>query len=189
LAALLHDIGKVPTKQPNTSGDYTFYNHEVLGVKMTKKIMRRLKCSNEQIESVCNLILNHMFHYTNEWTDGAVRRFIRKVGLENIDNLFILRMADRKGNGARKGLPQPIERLKKRIEQVIEAENAFSVRDLDIDGNVIMSELGLKPGPVIGKILNELLELVLDNPDLNKRDILLQHAREVLDRLKTESSV
>ena len=189
LAALLHDIGKVPTKQPNTSGDYTFYNHEVLGVKITKKIMKRLKCSNEQIESVSNLILNHMFHYTNEWTDGAVRRFIRKVGLENIDNLFILRMADRKGNGARKGLPQPIERLKKRIEQVIEAENAFSVRDLDIDGNVIMGELGLKPGPVIGKILNELLELVLDNPDLNKRDILLPHAREVLDRLKTESSV
>jgi tRNA nucleotidyltransferase (CCA-adding enzyme) len=189
IAALFHDIGKVPTKQPNASGDYTFYNHEVLGVKMAKKIMRRLKFSNEQIDGISNLILNHMFHYTNEWTDGAVRRFIRKVGLENIGNLFLLRMADRKGNGARKGLPLPIEQLKKRIERVIEAENAFSVRDLDIDGNIIMGELGLKPGPVIGKILNELLEFVLDNPDLNARDILLAYSREIIERLKAESSV
>ncbi len=189
IAALFHDLGKVPTKQPNAAGDYTFYNHEVLGVKMAKKIMKRLKFSNEQIDGISNLILNHMFHYTNEWTDGAVRRFIRKVGLQNIGNLFLLRMADRKGNGARKGLPMPIEQLKKRIEQVIEAENAFSVRDLDIDGNIIMGELGLKPGPVIGKILNELLELVLDNPELNDRDILLAHSKEIIDRLKAESSV
>ncbi|OHD64617.1 MAG: hypothetical protein A2176_08910 [Spirochaetes bacterium RBG_13_51_14] len=187
LAALLHDIGKVPTKQPGDDGDYTFYNHEVIGAKIAKKIMKRLKFSNEQIDAVNILILNHMFHYTDEWTDGAVRRFIRKVGLENIDNLFTLRMADRKGNGARKGLPAPIEHLKKRIERVIEQENAFSVRDLNINGYIIMDEFGLKQGPLIGKILNELLELVLDNPVLNERNVLIGRAREILERRKAEN--
>ncbi|MBN2159495.1 MAG: HD domain-containing protein [Spirochaetes bacterium] len=185
LAALLHDIGKVPTRQPGTGGDFTFYNHEVIGAKIARKIMKRLKFSNEQIDVVTNLILNHMFHYTDEWTDGAVRRFIRKVGLDNIENLFTLRMADRKGNGARKGLPAPIERLKKRIEQVIEEENAFSVKDLDINGNVIMDEFGLKPGPIIGKILNELLELVLDNPEMNERQQLIDTSREILARIES----
>ena len=147
---------------------------------MTKKIMKKLKFSNEQIEIVNNLILNHMFHYTDEWTDGAVRRFIRKVGLANIENLFTLRMADRKGNGARKGLPAPIERLKKRIDNVIEQENAFSVRDLEINGNVIMEEFNLKPGPIIGRILNELLEMVLDNPELNEREKLIAKTKEML---------
>ncbi len=181
LAALLHDIGKIPTRQPGEDGDFTFYNHEVVGAKMVKRIMKRLKFSNEQVDIVNNLILNHMFHYTDEWTDGAVRRFIRKVGLDNIGNLFTLRMADRKGNGARKGLPAPIERLKTRIDRVIEAENAFSVRDLNIDGNDIMQEFGLKPGPIIGRILNELLETVLDNPELNERDKLVAMARKSIE--------
>ena len=144
--------------------------------------MKRLKFSNEQVDCVNNLILNHMFHYTDEWTDGAVRRFIRKVGLDKIDSLFTLRMADRKGNGARKGLPAPIERLKRRIEHVIEQENAFTVRDLDINGTILMDEFGLKPGPLIGTILNELLELVLDNPELNIRETLLSRARDIIDR-------
>jgi len=187
LAALLHDIGKIPTRQPGEDGDFTFYNHEVVGAKMVKRIMKRLKFSNEQIETVNNLILNHMFHYTDEWTDGAVRRFIRKVGLDNIGNLFLLRMADRKGNGARKGLPAPIERLKARIDRVIEQENAFTVRDLDIDGNIIMQEFGLKPGPLIGKILNELLEAVLDDPGLNERETLLAMTRAVIEK-KTPGS-
>ena len=182
LAALLHDIGKVPTRQPGEDGDFTFYNHEVVGAKMTKRVMKRLKFSNEQVEIVNNLILNHMFHYTDEWTDGAVRRFIRKVGLDRIENLFTLRMADRKGNGARKGLPAPIERLKRRIEHVIEQENAFTVRDLDINGTVIMEEFGLTPGPIIGTILNELLEKVLDDPVLNTRTTLLALAREIIER-------
>jgi tRNA nucleotidyltransferase (CCA-adding enzyme) len=182
LAALLHDIGKIPTRQPGEDGDFTFYNHEVIGAKMVKRVMKRLKFSNEQVEIVNNLILNHMFHYTDEWTDGAVRRFMRKVGLDRIESLFALRMADRKGNGARKGLPAPIERLKKRIERVIEQENAFTVRDLDINGTIIMDEFSLKPGPLIGTILNELLELVLDNPELNTRTTLLSLAREIIDQ-------
>jgi len=182
ISALLHDIGKVPVRREGSDGEYTFYNHEVVGAKMTRKLMKRLKFSNDQIDRVNNLILNHMFHYTDDWTDGAVRRFMRKVGLENLQDLFRLRLADRKGNGARNGLPAPIEKLKKRINKVIEEENAITVKDLDINGRIIMDEFGLKPGPVIGRILNHLLEMVLDNPDINKRDFLIIKAGEYLNQ-------
>ncbi|MCX7678019.1 MAG: CCA tRNA nucleotidyltransferase [Spirochaetes bacterium] len=178
LAALLHDIGKVPTRNLGSDGDYTFYSHEVIGTKMAKKLMKRLKFSNEEIEKVTTLVLNHMFHYTSEWTDGAVRRFMRKVGMENIEDLFVLREADRKGTGYRKGVPSAIHELRKRIQKVIDEENAITVKDLDINGYVVMEEFNLTPGPMVGKILNHLLELVLDDPTLNKREILLEKARE-----------
>ena len=179
LAALLHDIGKIATRREGHDGDFTFYNHEVIGAKIARKIMRRLKFSNDEIEYVTNLILNHMFHYTQDWTDGAVRRFIRKVGLNNLQDLFILRLADRSGNGMRDGLPEPIKKLKKHIEKVVEKDNAFTVKDLDIDGYSIMDALHIKPGPIVGKILNELLEKVLDNPDLNNHETLLALAKDI----------
>ncbi len=182
LAALLHDIGKTPTRRMGNDGDFTFYNHEVIGAKMANRIMKRLKFSNEDINHTINLVANHMFHYTDEWTDGAVRRFMRKVGMENIDDLFYLRIADRKGNGARNGLPAPILKLQKRIEKIIDEQNAITVRDLNIDGHVIMQEFNLTPGPIIGKVLNELLEMVLDNPDMNTKEILLAKARDILNQ-------
>ncbi len=184
LAALFHDIGKVQTKRMGDDGDYTFYNHEVIGARIVRRIMKRLKFSNTELDKVNNLVINHMFHYTNEWTDGAVRRFMRKVGVENLPDLFTLREADRSGNGSRFGIPEPIKRLQERIELIIEAENAITVTDLDINGNIIMDAFDLKPGPVIGSILKELLELVLDNPEINDRDILLQEAAEIYERLK-----
>ena len=186
LSALLHDIGKVPTRSTGEDGDYTFYNHEVVGARMTRRIMKRLKFSNEDIERTNVLIVNHMFHYIDEWTDGAVRRFMRKVGLENIDDLLLLRLADRRGNGSRDGLPVPIRKLQARIAKIIEEENAITVRDLDINGNIIMDEFRLKPGPVIGRVLNELLEVVLDEPEANTRDNLLSLAREIVKNLDTE---
>lgn len=178
IAALLHDIGKVATRREGDDGDYTFYNHEVIGSRIAKKILARLRFSNEEISRITNLISNHMFHYTDEWTDGAVRRFMRKVGVENIDDLFMVRFSDREGNGMRGGLPAPIGKLRRRMERVIEEENAITVKDLDIDGHVLMNEFSITPGPAIGKILNHLLELVLDEPEINERDILLEKARE-----------
>jgi poly(A) polymerase/tRNA nucleotidyltransferase (CCA-adding enzyme) len=179
LSALLHDIGKIPTRREGSDGDFVFYNHEVIGSRMTKKIMRRMKFSNEEIERTVNLVYNHMFHYTDEWTDGAVRRFMRKVGVENLEDLFMLRRADRKGNGSRDGLPAPILELEWRINRIIEEANAITVRDLAINGHDIMSEFKVQPGPVIGRLLNELLEIVLDHPDLNTRDFLIEKGREL----------
>lgn len=184
LAALLHDIGKVATKRDGGDGEATFYNHEVIGAKMARKIMKRMKYSNEDCDKVCNLILNHMFHYTDDWSDGAVRRFMRKVGLENIDDLILLRLADRKGNGSREGLPAPILKLKERIAKAIEDENAITVKDLKINGHMLMQRFNLKPGPVIGKMLNRLLEDVLDEPEINQTDTLLAMAADIFNNLE-----
>ncbi|TAL36762.1 MAG: HD domain-containing protein [Spirochaetes bacterium] len=184
LSALLHDLGKVPVRQEGPDGESTFYNHEVVGMRMARRILKRLKFSNEDSAKVTNLVANHMFHYTDEWTDGAVRRFMRKVGLENLDDLIQLRLADRRGNGMRDGIPQPIRELRKRIDKIIEAENAITVRDLEIDGYAIMEEFKVKPGPLIGAILNELLEIVLDHPEVNERAQLVERAREIHGRLK-----
>lgn len=187
LAALLHDIGKVNTRKQAEDGEYTFYNHEVIGARMVRKLMRRLKFSNTEMEIVNNLVINHMFHYTDDWSDGAVRRFMRKVGVENIPDLFELREADRIGNGTRTGLPEPIKKLQERIDAVIEAENAITVRDLRINGNIIMEKFDLKPGPLIGRILHDLLELVLDEPDMNREDLLLEKSEEIYMLLKNEA--
>jgi len=176
LSALLHDVGKVSAKGIGDDGEGTFYNHEVIGARMVRRIMKRLKYSNEELARVNNLVINHMFHYTDDWTDGAVRRFMRKVGVENLTDLFTLRMADRKGNGSREGLPAPIRILQSRIAKAIEEENAITVRDLQLNGHDLMSTFGLNPGPAIGRILNELLEIVLDDPELNTRESLMDLA-------------
>jgi len=183
LAALLHDIGKVATRRRGPDGEFTFHNHEVIGTKIAVKVLRRLKFSNDEIAKVKNLVNNHMFHYTDEWTDGAVRRFIRKVGVGNIDDLIELRMADRKGNGSREGFPYPIKKLMKRIEKVIEEENAITVKDLNIDGKVLIEELSLKTGPLIGQVLHYLLEIILDDPEKNKRESLLDLAKDYMSTL------
>jgi len=186
IASLLHDIGKVPSRRIVNDEEATFYNHEIIGARMVRRIMKRLKYSNEAVDRVNNLITNHMFHYTDDWTDGAVRRFMRKVGVENIDELLVLRLADRKGNGSREGLPAPIKKLQKRIEKIIEEENAITVKDLKINGYIIMEKFSLAPGPIIGKILHELLESVLDDPEINKEETLIDMTGNILQQLKKD---
>ena len=159
-----------------------FYNHEIIGAAITKRIMRRLKFSNHDIKMVTHLIRNHMFHYTNLWTDGAGRRFMRKVGLENLNALFELRRADRIGNGLKQGNSRAVQNLKRRIETIIEKENAITVRDLAIDGNDIMEHFKLNPGPIIGAILNYLLEEILDDPEKNNRATLLKLGKKFLHK-------
>jgi tRNA nucleotidyltransferase (CCA-adding enzyme) len=116
-----------------------------------------------------------------------VRRFIKKVGLENLDPLFRLRRADRIGNGLKKGESNSVKNLKGRIEKVLEAENAITVKDLAINGHDIMKEFDLQPGPLVGKVLSSLLEDILDDPDKNSRETLLVIAREVLAKQKKEA--
>lgn len=169
LAALLHDIGK-----PSCKVDFTFYNHDRVSAELAEAIMRRLKFSNDETEKVANLIVNHMFDYTADWSDAAVRRFIRRIGgLGNVNDLFRLREADARAMKNDIGT-QYLRELQKRIDQIIAEENALHVTDLKIDGNDVMSTLKIKPGPRIGQILNDLLEKVLDDPKLNDRETLLK---------------
>jgi putative nucleotidyltransferase with HDIG domain len=173
LAGLFHDIGK-----PDTFSDGHFYQHEYVGEAKARAILRRWKFEREMVNAVTHLIRHHMFWYQTEWGGSAVRRFIRNVGLENIPALFALRRADNIGSGARVPKMYALDALWQRVQEEIDAANAFSLRDLKIDGNDVMTELGLRPGPEIGRILNALFERVTEDPKLNERDTLLRLARE-----------
>jgi tRNA nucleotidyltransferase (CCA-adding enzyme) len=190
LAALFHDMGKFHAKKEieghRDGTKSVFYNHEIIGAGITKRVMRRLKFSNQDVKFVTHLIRNHMFHYTHLWTDGAVRRFMRKVGLENLDALFELRRADRIGNGLKQGHSRAVQNLRTRIDKILEQENAITVKDLVINGHDVMEQFDLKPGPIIGETLQHLLEIILDDPEKNDRETLIGLAKEFLDLRQSE---
>ncbi|MFA4906120.1 MAG: HD domain-containing protein [Candidatus Margulisiibacteriota bacterium] len=173
LAALLHDIAK-----PLCKVEDTFYGHDQKGREMAEDILRRLRFSNEHIEKVGILIANHMFNYQTSWSDAAVRRFIRRVGLDNLPDLFALRMADTRGM-EREIDSGYLEELQLRIDKILAEENALHVKDLKVDGGDVMRELDIPPGPKVGKVLEALLEKVLDDPALNEREKLLRLIREL----------
>ncbi len=171
-ATLIHDIGKVKTykKDPATQ-IITFYNHEVVGAEQAKEIANRFKLSNKDREKLVTLVKHHQFTVNEKQTDKAIRRFIRDVGLTNIDDMLALRTADRLGSGA-KETSWRTELFKKRIEEV--QIIPFSINDLKIDGNDVMKELNLKPGPEIGKILKTIFEEVEEGKLKNERDALMK---------------
>lgn len=181
LAALFHDLGKAETQKedPNrmsmyTKVSYSFYNHELISEKLTTTILSRLKASNERIKNVSNLVRNHMFNYNFTWSDGAVKRFINRVGYENIHELFMLRMCDQMAIFD-KASWNSLSELEDRIETIMKKNEALSLKDLEINGLDLIN-LGIKKGPLFSQILNYLLNTVLDDPKLNKRDILLDIA-------------
>ena len=177
LAGLFHDIGK-----PDTFADGHFHQHEFVGEAKARTILRRWKFDKETIAEVTHLIRNHMFWYQTEWTGSAVRRFIRKIGLDYIPALFALRRADNIGSGARSPRMYHLDALWQRVQEEIAAANAFSLRDLKIDGDDLKSELGMAEGPQMGRVLNALFERVLDDPELNTREALLALAKAELGR-------
>ena len=175
LATLLHDIGK-PATQARTNGAITFYNHEIIGSRIAAKIANRLRLSKKDRERVFTLVRHHMFHYQVHDTDAAIRRFMKKVGLHNIDDMLDLREADRLGSNARR-TSWRLEEMKQRM--ISQLHQPMEVKDLAINGNDLMKELGLKPGPQLGKILNALFEEVLENPELNTKETLLEKAKHI----------
>lgn len=180
LAALLHDIGK-PETYEEKSADITFYNHEVLGARIASKIAKRLRLSNKEIQRIFILVRYHMFYYQPKHTDSSIRRFIKKVGLENIDDILDLRESDRLGSGAKK----TSWRLEEFKERIIEQLNQpMDLSDLAINGKDLIKELKLKPSRLIGQILNELLEKIMQNPQLNKKEILLEESKKIIANQK-----
>lgn len=179
LATLLHDIAK-PQTYKVINNTITFYNHEIIGSRMAKKIGQRLRLSKQQLDKIFILVRYHMFHYQPHNTDAAIRRFMRKVGLENIDDILDLREADRLGSGARR-TSWRLEEMKQRM--IDQLHQPMDVTDLAINGNDLITNLNLKPGPLLGKILNSLLEKVLENPDLNTKEQLLKEAATYISNL------
>ncbi len=190
LVALLHDIAKPRTDM----GNGHFYGHDRMGADMAEQIMKRMKFPKSEIERTKKLIANHMFYYphieegmSNEekeniemhrWSDSAVRRFIQRVGEENIDDLFKLRMADAQSNPYTSFKPDEITILQKRISDVRHQDMALKVTDLNITGKDL-EQLGVGKGPKMGEILRELLERVLDDPLLNTKEKLSEIVKEI----------
>lgn len=183
LAAFLHDVGK-PASMKVIDGGRTFYNHEYIGAKITRKIMDRLKFSREDTETVVNLVKNHMFYYNvGEVTAASVRRLIAKTGRENLSDLIDLRVADRLGSGTPKAMPYKLRHLQYMMEKV--QNDPVSVKMLQVNGDIMISELKMEPGPKMGAILDVLLAEVLENPELNEKEILVKRVKE-LDKLNLE---
>jgi len=191
LVALLHDIAKPRTDM----GDGHFYGHDIMGVQMTEDIMKRLRFSKFDIERAKILVRNHMFYYPHaqqdmnkeekkklelgKWTDAAVRRFINRVGEENIEDLFKLRIADATSNPSSPFQPEEITELQKHISKVRAQDMALKISDLEINGEDLKA-IGVKSGPQMGPILKALLDLVIEDPLMNTKEKLLDEAKRML---------
>ena len=184
IAALLHDIGKVPTRKLDESGIWTFYQHEAESKKMARSILGRLRWPNALVDLVCHLVKEHMFHYTDDWSDAAVRRFIARVGEENLAMVYQLRRADAWAMAALEPGPGFLLPLADRVEKILNEKQAFSLKDLAINGKDLIG-IGIPPGKSIGIILGELLETVLDDPAQNNRETLLAIATQMKDKLQS----
>ncbi len=173
LATLLHDIGKPPTLH-----DGPFRGHEVVGAEMAGRLLERLRMPRASSERVVGLVRNHMFMYEPRWGDAGVRRFIQRVGIDAIDDLFALRRADNVGSGL------PPDAGLAELQQRVDAELATSVvldrSRLAVRGDDLIAELGVPQGPRLGRILDELLERVIAEPKLNDRATLLLLAASML---------
>lgn len=182
LSTLFHDIGKPATRRSGvsrgTKKEWTFYGHEVVGAKMTKSILTRLKFSQHIIDTVTKLVRWHMFFSdTENITLSAVRRMIANVGKELIWDLMEVRICDRIGSGRPSEKPYRLRKYHAMIEEAM--HDPVSVSMLKIGGNDLKNELGIEPGPSYGHILNALLEEVLENPKLNTKELLLERARDL----------
>ncbi|MEX1028409.1 MAG: HD domain-containing protein, partial [Candidatus Paceibacterota bacterium] len=179
--ALFHDIGKPATKRmDHKKNDWSFHGHEVVGAKITKKTLERLCFSKEFVSRVTTLVRWHMFFSDPEQiTLSAVRRLVSHIGKENIEEIVNLRICDRIGTGRPKERPYRLRKYQSMIEEAM--RDPVSVKSLALDGNTLMSELGMQPGPKIGYILHALLEEVLDDPSRNTKEHLTERAKGLLE--------
>jgi len=181
LAALFHDVGKAVTQNYDETGVSTFHQHEIESARIARNILVRLRFPNMLIDSVCHLVKEHMFHYTEDWSDAAVRRFITRIGKENLASLYKLRRADSFAMDGSEFSHRFLLLLVDRVSKILAENQAFSLKDLAVSGRDLMA-IGIAPGKNLGKILNELLETVLDDPDLNSREDLLGIAEKLRDK-------
>ena len=177
LASLLHDVGKPRTKRGDGENS-TFHGHEIVGARMTKKILENLKFPREIVEKVTHLVRYHLFYYNvGEVTEAGVRRFISRVGVEHIDDLMKLRQSDRIGSGVPKAVPYKIRHLQFMIDKV--RKDPISPKMLKIDGLKVMEILQILPSPKVGWILGILLDDVLEDPKKNTEACLEKKIREL----------
>lgn len=175
LAALLHDLGKA-----TTLADGHFIGHERVGAAVASDLLRRLRVPGSIADRVVDAVRHHMYAYDETWTDAAVRRFVRRIGPDGRDLLFALRRADNLASGIGRAGDRNQAALERRVGAELQRQPELLLRNrLAIDGHDLVRELGIDPGPRIGRLLEVLTDRVLDDPSLNRRDRLLALARDV----------
>jgi tRNA nucleotidyltransferase (CCA-adding enzyme) len=174
LAALLHDIGK-----PATLDDGPFRRHEAVGADLATALLERLRMPRVVTERVAHLVRHHMFTYDPSWGDAGIRRFIQRVGRPALDDLFELRAADNVGSGVDPDA-HGLAELRERVRAQLAGSVALDLRQLAVHGDDLIAELGVPPGPTLGRILAALLERVVTDPALNDRATLLLLAEGML---------
>lgn len=176
-ACLIHDVGKLPTYKVDSIGNVTFYGHDVVGGRIAESICKRLKFSKKDSDLVVSLVRYHLFTVDEHQTDAAVRRFIKNIGIENLDNMFALREADRLG-GSSNPTSWRTEYFKERTKKVL--EKPFSVTDLKVNGKDVMETLGIPPSRKVGEILDKLFEEVSEDQAKNEREYLLKRMADLV---------
>jgi tRNA nucleotidyltransferase (CCA-adding enzyme) len=181
VAALLHDVAKPRTRAfSDKTNDWTFYHHEKVGADMAEQWLRAYRFSNQERELVTGLVRNHLICYTPDWSDAAVRRFMKRVGRDQLDPLFRLGEADALGKGRDvEAELELLSELRSRVEHQAEQGGALSASDLAIGGNDLVPMLDGGAGPAVGRILRALLDRVIEDPSLNTRDKLMPIAEEL----------
>ena len=189
LAALLHDVAKPRCMSTDAKGIH-FYGHDVEGAALAGEILRRLRSDNKTINKVTHLIRWHMFNLHGFSSDRAIRRLISKVGQDNIHDLLLLRKADIAASATdmHQGLQAWLQ-LRNRVEEALAMQSAFGLRDLAIDGRDVMQLVGIRPGPQVGRILEQLLNAVLAEPSLNNREDLSRLALGLAQQAESAESV
>ncbi len=177
MASLLHDVGKPRTKQ-GKGEKATFYNHEVVGGKMTKQILKKLKFKKEDIDKIYLLVRYHLFYYNvGEVSESSIRRLLRKVGKQNMEELLQVRMADRIGSGVPKAEPYRLRHMRYIIEKI--SQDPINTEMLKIDGKEAMNIMNISPGPLVGDVLNILLLKVIENPVINSKEKLKEELQKI----------
>jgi len=174
-AALLHDLGKVDARQmiDDESGTrVVFYGHENISAAMAQRILERLRYPHVFVERCTLLVHEHMYRYESAWKPATVRRFMARVGVDYLDDLFELRRADCRSRDLHKEL-RALEELRRRVETELHARSGVHIADLAVSGEDVMRVLRVGPGPQVGRVLRLLLDRVLEHPELNQRSTLL----------------
>lgn len=176
LATLLHDVGK-PVVARGEGEERTFYNHEVVGANIARKIADRWHFSKEEREKFVTLIRWHQFSVDEFQTDKAIRRFIVRVGKDNLEDIFHVRIGDRLGSGCTQAESW---RLKKYMQRTIDVQkHTPSVKDLRVNGKDVMETLHIEPGPKVGEILNTLFEEIQEDTSKNEKEYLIKRIKEL----------
>ncbi len=173
LAALFHDLGKATTRKEE-GGRVTFHGHQFVSRRLTERRLKALRVEQIGVDpkEIATLVENHMYDTGPDFTDKAVRRFANKIGLRLVFMQIDLRIADNRGGAHPNNIRKPLA-MRKRIREELEKKAPFGLKDLAITGADLLAQ-GYAPGPKLGEKLKELLDLVLDEPELNTREELLK---------------